>query len=124
MKLKKPIELTESEANTFHNLLKTLMFYPRNNSLMVINAFNIEEVSEKVKIKHWFKKDEEREETKFLLTDADILMYNSDRAYWGRLSEYDVDLLVTMEDLNELRLEFQNKISIPLEKLGITMIKK
>ena len=118
MKLKEPIEISESTLVQMKLIKKQMLFLTKEPMFMFLKDFKVETVTETKIIKKWFGDDKEVTTTKFILTDCNVNCYFEKIKSWGTLNENGIWRLVTFYDLSQLRYNYENLIKTPLQELG------
>ena len=116
MKLKHPIQITQSKLNILISLKNKLLLY--NNQMLYISDFFYEKKIEKLVKKHIFSKNEIIEVENIYLTDINVYGYSIESEYWGILPEPVIKGFIN-SNLFKLRDNFKTLIKTPLTKLGV-----
>jgi hypothetical protein len=118
MELKEHIQIPERIKNGFEKHKKSLLFSHQQNWFVLINDFKIEEKT--VVKKNWsLFGGTTTTSTQYFLTDATILVWNSERKSWAGLTESGINILLSYDDPESMRKYYIDRIKSPLESLGV-----
>jgi hypothetical protein len=117
--LKEPIKITKQIKDALDITKKTLLFSSNRNWLLIIVNTKVEE--KELITKHWsFFKHTTSTDIEYYITEADIMVWNSDKKEWAKLTEIGINLLLSYENPIKMKNTFLNSIKAPLENLGVT----